>query len=396
MANAGKTPLQPEKTPLWRDPRARAVVFQILVLAGVVALVGMIVHNTLSNMREQGIASGFGFLDDTAGFGISFSLVEYTASSSYARAFLVGLLNTLLVSGVGIVLATLMGFIVGVARLSPNWLIRRWAAVFIETFRNIPLLLQIFFWYFAVLRALPGPRQSFDLLGLFYLNNRGLQVPEPVLEPGFDWVILLLLAGITAAWGLARWARLRRERTGQGFPTLPVGAALVLLPPLLAFYALGTPLTWNVPSLGTFSFSGGMNLIPEFVALLLALAIYTAAFIAEIVRGGVESVPRGQVEAAQSLGLSRRQVMRKIILPQALRVIIPPLTNQYLNLTKNSSLAAAIAYPELVSVFAGTVLNQTGQAVEVIAVTMGVYLTISLSISLVMNWYDRRKALKGA
>ncbi|MBA1148963.1 amino acid ABC transporter permease [Ectothiorhodospiraceae bacterium WFHF3C12] len=356
----------------------------------------MIVHNTLSNMREQGIASGFGFLDDTAGFGIAFSLIDYNADSTYARAFLVGLLNTLFVSGVGILLATLLGFIVGIARLSPNWLIRRWAAVFIETFRNIPLLLQIFFWYFAVLRALPAPRESLAMLDLVYLNNRGLQVPKPVLEPGFGWVIALLLAGIAGAWAIAHWARKRRERTGQGFASWPAAAALVIIPPVMAFYAAGNPLDWNVPSLGTFSFSGGMNLIPEFVALLLALAIYTAAFIAEIVRGGVESVPRGQVEAAQSLGLSQRQVMRKVILPQALRVIIPPLTNQYLNLTKNSSLAAAIAYPELVSVFAGTVLNQTGQAVEVIAVTMGVYLTISLSIALVMNWYDRRKALKGA
>jgi len=366
------------------------------VLAGVAALLGYLVHNTLQNMRQQGIASGFGFLDDTAGFSIAFSLIHYTADSSYARVFLVGLLNTLLVSGLGIVLSTLLGFVVGVARLSPNWLIRRWAAVFIETFRNIPLLLQIFFWYFAVLRPLPAPRESLNAFDLFFLNNRGLQVPRPVFEPGFVWIPVMLAAGIAMAMIAAGWARRRRERTGRRFPVLPVAGALIVLPPAAAAWLTALPVTWDVPKLGTFSFSGGTTLIPEFVALLAALSIYTAAFIAEIVRGGIESVPRGQLEAAQALGLGRGLIMRKIVLPQAMRVIIPPLTNQYLNLTKNSSLAAAIAYPELVSVFAGTVLNQTGQAVEVIAITMAVYLTISLGISLIMNWYDRRKALKGA
>ena len=377
----------------WNNPRVRALLFQVAIVAAVLGFALYLFDNTLHNLEKRGITTGFGFLDSQAGFGIIQSLVEYSETSTYGRTFVVGLLNTLLVSALGILLASLLGFVIGIARLSRNWLVAKLAAAYIEVFRNIPLLLQIFFWYFAVLRALPSPRQSIELGGVAYLNLRGLYLPRPLLEPGFGWVIAALLAGVVATLLLARWARRRQEATGRPFHTLYAGIALIVGLPLLVFFAAGAPLSWEIPELRGFNFRGGIPVIPELSALVLALSIYTAAFIAEIVRAGIQAVSHGQTEAAYALGLRRGLTLRLVILPQALRVIIPPLTNQYLNLTKNSSLATAIGYPDLVSVFAGTTLNQTGQAVEVIAMTMAVYLGISLSISLLMNDYNRRKML---
>lgn len=367
--------------------RIRALLWQILAVVLVVTIVTWLISNTLENLAGRGIASGFGFLDTSAGFGVTMSLIEYTEASSFGRAFWVGLLNTLLVSALGVVMATVLGFAIGIARLSPNWLLSRMAAIYVETLRNIPLLLQIFFWYFAVLRTLPSPRASLDLGGIFFLNNRGLYLPsvEFGLAPGWVWALgvagcfLLLLRGLSAP------DRIRRARL-VSVGLLAGGFFLVLA----AFHS-----TIEAPALRGFNFVGGVTLIPEFIALLIALASYTAAYIAEVVRAGIESVPIGQVEAAQALGLPRGEILRAIVLPQALRLIVPPLTNQYLNLTKNSSLAAAIAYPDLVSVFAGTVLNITGQAVEVIALTMAVYLTISLTIAVGMNFYNSSVALRG-
>ena len=393
MAVAGGPELAPGKASFFNDPRYRALFFQAVALVAVAGFFVYIGHNTAQNLERQHIASGFGFLKTTAGFSIIMSLIEYNEEMTYGRAFLVSVLNTLLVSFIGIFFATILGFFIGILRLSKNWLIAKMAAAYIEIIRNIPLLLQIFFWYFAVLRALPGPRQSMSVLGTFYLNNRGLYVPSPVPEPGFDFLPLSLVAAIAASIVIARWARRRQEATGQPFPTFLVALGLIVGLPLVVAALTGFPLTWNYPVLRGFNFRGGVVLIPEFVSLALALSIYTASYIAEIVRSGIQAVSHGQTEAAYSLGLKPGQTLRLVIIPQALRVIIPPLTSQYLNLTKNSSLAAAIAYPDLVLVFAGTVLMQTGQAIEVIAMTMAVYLTISLSISMVMNWYNKKMAL---
>ena len=385
--------LTPVKPPFWNNPQTRAIAFQVIALAVTVAFGLAIFENTQANLRRLGIASGFGFLSSPSGFDIIQTLIPYSATSSYGRVFWVALLNTLLVSALGIVLATLLGFVVGVARLSKNWLVSRLALIYIETFRNVPLLLQIFFWYFAVLRAMPAPRQSFDVGDAVFLNIRGLYLPAPLPQPGFGWVVAAFAVAAVAVWLLARWARRRQRATGQQFPVLSASLALLLGLPLVAFWLAGSPLAWQVPELRGFNFQGGWVVIPEMASLLLALTIYTAAFIAEIVRAGIQAVSHGQTEASLSLGLNTGMTLRLIILPQALRVIIPPLTNQYLNLTKNSSLAAAIGYPDLVSSFAGTTLNQTGQAIECIAITMAVYLTISLLISLGMNWYNRRVAL---
>ncbi len=390
MPEQQQTPARP---PFWNDPRIRSIGFQCIALLGVVAFGLYLLHNTQTNLQQRGIASGFGFLSSPAGFGIIQHLLPYSESDSYGRVFWVGLFNTLLVSALGIFLATLLGFIIGIARLSKNWLVAKLAMAYIEVFRNIPLLLQIFFWYFAVLRAMPAPRQSVNLGDVLFLNLRGLYVPAPVFETGFWVVLVALLAAVAATVILHRWARRRQELTGKRFPVVATSLGLVLGLPGLAFAAAGFPLSWEYPELQGFNFQGGLVVIPELAALLAALSIYTAAFIAEIVRAGIQAVSHGQTEAAYSLGLRPSYTLRLVVIPQALRVIIPPLTSQYLNLTKNSSLAAAIGYPDLVSIFAGTVLNQTGQAIEVIAITMAVYLTISLLISLLMNWYNRRVAL---
>ena len=383
----------PAKPALWNDPRVRAIAYQILTLAGVILFFAYITHNTLVNLERQGIASGFGFLDKAAGFGIPQTLIDYTERSPNSRVFWIGLLNTLLVAGIGIALATVLGFVIGLARLSTNWLVARLATVYIETIRNIPLLLQILFWYFAVLQALPQPHESMVFLDLFYLNNRGFYAPKPVFGDGFVWIWLALLIAIVFAVAVAHWARRRREMTGQMFHTVYAVFALVIGLPLVALLATGAPITFEHAEMGRFKLQGGLVLLPELVALALALSIYTAAFIAETVRAGILSVSRGQIEAAHALGLRRGQTLHLVVIPQALRVIIPPLTSQYLNLTKNSSLAVAIGYPDFVNVFTGIVLNQTGQAVEVIAITMAVYLTLSLLTSGFMNWYNRRMAL---
>ena len=379
----------------YSNPRTRALLYQIVVLTLLLGLGYEFIVNARSNLQAQNIASGFGFLDNTAGFCVNQSLIAYDEADTYARVFLVGLLNTLLVAGLGIVLATILGFIIGIARLSPNWLLARFAGGYVELVRNLPLLFQILFWYLAVLGTLPGPRQSISLTGAIFLNNRGIIVPAPVAGAGAGAVAAAFGAGVVAAIALASWGRRRQERTGQRLPLFWPSLGLVAGLPLAAFVAAGFPMGFERPELRGFNFVGGIRLIPEFVALLVALTTYTAAFIAEVVRAGVLAVPRGQTEAALALGLRRGLMLRLIVLPQALRVIVPPLTNQYLNLTKNSSLAVAIGYPDLFAVFAGTTLSQTGQAIEIIAMTMAVYLAISLLTSAFMNWYNARIQVAG-
>lgn len=457
----------PGKPAIWNDPTWRAIFFQILVLLGVILFAVFLVRNTLHNLETRGISSGFGFLTKTAGFSIGETHfgISYSEEHTYGKTFIVGLMNTIWVSMWGILLATILGFIIGVLRLSPNWLVSKLATIYIETVRNIPLLLQIFFWYFAILRPLPGPRGSIQLsfpvinfsfllttliisaavifaiwwfgirqrekqgakelpmwafivgsvvsvliigkivslvsgAGLvnqwnesFFLNNRGLAYPEPIPEEGFALTGWAIGIGVVATFFIHRWARKRQDETGEQFPVFLTGLGLIIGLPLIGFIVTGFPLHFDYPELTGFNFTGGSVLTPEFISLLLALSIYTAAFIAEIVRAGINAVSHGQTEAARALGLRPNPILRLVIIPQALRVIIPPLTSQYLNLTKNSSLAAAIAYPDIVLVFAGTTLMQTGQAVEIIAMTMAVYLTLSLLISTFMNWYNEKMAL---
>ncbi|KZX67593.1 amino acid ABC transporter permease [Vibrio sp. HI00D65] len=375
------------------NPTFRSVVFQIIAIGALGAFFYTIVNNALTNLEARGIATGFDFLSQEAGFGIGLTLVEYDETFSYGRTFVVGLLNTALVSVLGIILATVLGFTMGVARLSSNWLVSRFAAVYIEIFRNIPLLLQIFFWYFAVLQALPSARQSLSLGEAIFLNVRGLYLPAPVLEQGSSFVITAFIVGIIATIIINIWANNKQKLTGQQTPILRIALSLIVGLPLVVYFVLGMPISAEYPELKGFNFKGGISIIPELAALVLALSIYTASFIAEIVRSGINAVSHGQTEAAMSLGLPRSRTLKLVIIPQALRIIIPPLTSQYLNLTKNSSLAMAIGYPDLVSVFAGTTLNQTGQAIEIIAMTMGVYLTLSLLTSALMNIYNRKVAL---
>jgi general L-amino acid transport system permease protein len=380
--------LAPPRVAIYNRPRIRAVCYQLILLAAVLWLGFEFALNAKANLDAQKIASGFGFVDNTAGFGINQSLIPYNESDTYARVFFVGLLNTLLVAAIGIVLATILGFFVGIARLSPNWLAARLAGGYVELIRNLPLLFQILFWYLAVLGTLPGPRQSISLFGDIFLNNRGIVVPAPVAGEGASAVIAIFALSVIATIALRLWAKRRQIRTGRQFPLFWTGLALVVGPPLVALVVMGFPIGFERPELRGFNFVGGVRLLPEFVALLLALTTYTAAFIAEVVRAGLLAVPRGQTEAAFALGLRRGLTLRLIVVPQALRVIVPPLTNQYLNLTKNSSLAVAVGYPDLFAVFAGTALHQTGQAIEIIAITMAVYLAISLFTSALMNWYN--------
>ncbi|MCQ9064290.1 amino acid ABC transporter permease [Vibrio diabolicus] len=375
------------------NPAFRSAIFQIIAIAALVFFFYTIINNALNNLDARGIATGFGFLNQEAGFGIGLTLIEYDETYSYGRTFIIGLLNTALVSVLGIILATVIGFTMGVARLSSNWLVNRLAAVYIETFRNIPLLLQIFFWYFAVLQALPSPRQSLSLGEAVFLNVRGLYFPAPEMEPGSGFVIAALIFGVIASLLINVWANNKQRLTGQQTPMGRIALGLVVGLPLIVYFLAGMPISLNYPELKGFNFQGGISIIPELAALLLALSVYTASFIAEIVRSGINAVSHGQTEAAMSLGLPRAKTLKLVVIPQALRIIIPPLTSQYLNLTKNSSLAMAIGYPDLVSVFAGTTLNQTGQAIEIIAMTMGVYLTLSLITSALMNLYNRKVAL---
>jgi len=375
------------------NPAVRAWLFQILAILAVVAVAIYLIHNTINNLSSRGITSGFAFLDRSAGFGIVQHLIDYQQGDTYGRVFLVGLLNTLLVSALCIVFASFIGFFLGLARLSDNWLLRKLSTVYIETFRNIPPLLQIFFWYFAVLRNLPGPRQAASALEMVFLSNRGLYIPSPQLGEGVLAFVLSTAIAIALSVGLFRFNKMHQMKTGQLRRTWPTALSLIVLLPLIAHWLFGAALHWDIPQLRGFNFRGGMVLIPELAALTLALSVYTSAFIAEIIRAGIQAVPYGQHEAARSLGLPITVTLRQVIIPQALRVIIPPLTSQYLNIVKNSSLAAAIGYPDMVSLVAGTVLNQTGQAIETIAITMSVYLIISLAISLLMNIYNRRIAL---
>jgi general L-amino acid transport system permease protein len=364
-----------------------------LQIAFVIALVWIgyeIIANARANLEAQRITSGFGFLNNTAGFDVSQSLIPYTGSDTYTRVFLVGLLNTLLVSIIGIVFATLIGFAVGLGRLSPNWLLSRIASAYVELVRNLPLLFQILFWYLAVLAALPGPRQSISLFNSFFLSNRGLVIPRAIPEAGWMPFLIAVLIAVVAAFTLHHYARRQLFEKGRAIRTSPYVLGLLIGLPLLSALIFGAPLSFELPQLKGFNFAGGTRVIPEIVALTVALSTYTAAFIAEVVRAGIQSVHKGQMEAGASLGLSRGATLRLIVVPQALRVILPPLTNQYLNLTKNSSLAVAIGYPDLVSVFAGTTLSQTGQAIEIIAITMGVYLLLSLATSGIMSFYGWR------
>jgi general L-amino acid transport system permease protein len=368
-----------------------------LQAALIVVVVGLAIaaaHNAAQNLARANIAHGFGFWNNTAGFDISQTLIDYSSSTStFGRAFWVGLLNTLLVASIGCVLATILGFIIGIARLSRNWLVSRLAGGYVELIRNIPLLLQILFWYNAVLKSLPELRGSVALPFGGFLNNRGLFLPRPVFAPDFGAVVIAFAVGLAVAVGLYFWARRRQERTGERVHILWMALTAIFGLPLLIFIVAGRPLSFGIPDMGRFNVRGGLEILPEFAALLLALTLYTAAFIAEVVRAGVLSVSTGQTEAAQALGLRSGTILRLVVVPQAMRIIIPPLTSQYLNLTKNSSLAVVIGYPDLVQVFAGTVLNITGQAVEVIAITMAVYLAISLFTSLAMNLYGRTVAI---
>jgi general L-amino acid transport system permease protein len=384
----------PARVAFYNDPKVRSIAYQVALCAIVGFLVFAATRNAIINLERAHIASGFGFWQHTAGFDISQTLIAFdSATSTYGRAFYVGLFNTLLVAGLGIVFATILGFIIGIARLSKNWLVAKAAAGYVETIRNLPLLLQLLFWYNAVLKALPAIRESFVVPGGIFLNNRGLFIPQPLFQSGFGWVLIALSFGIVGAIVYFVWARRRQEQTGEQAPVFLVGLALVIGVPLVVMALAGFPLAFEYPQAGRFNIQGGIEVLPEFAALLFGLTIYTAAFIAEVVRAGITAVSRGQTEAAYSLGLKPGLTLRLIVVPQAMRVIIPPLTSQYLNLTKNSSLAVAIGYPDLVQVFTGTVLNQTGQAVEVVAITMAVYLTISLVTSLGMNIYNSRIAL---
>jgi len=363
---------------------------QILFVAALAWIAYEIVANARANLEAQRITSGFGFMSNTAGFDVSQNLIPYSGSDTYTRVFFVGLLNTLLVAVIGIFFATIIGFLVGLGRLSPNWLLSRVAGAYVELIRNLPLLFQILFWYLAVLATLPNPRQSISLFGSFFLSNRGFVIPKPIPHEGLTAFVVAVVVAVAAALLLRSYARRLLFQSGRMLTIWPYVLCLLIGLPLITALVFGKPVTFEIPELKGFNFSGGSRVIPEFVALTLALSTYTAAFIAEIVRAGIQSVHKGQMEAGSSLGLSRGSTLRLIVVPQALRVILPPLTNQYLNLTKNSSLAVGIGYPDLFSVFAGTTLSQTGQAIEIIAITMGVYLLISLVTSAIMSFYGWR------
>jgi general L-amino acid transport system permease protein len=376
-----------------RDRKVRDVLWQIIAAVVLVAVVVYFVRNAADNMVKAGIASGFQFLWRDSGIEVPFDITGYKPSKSILALLWTGIVNTLLVSAVAIVIATVVGFVVGLTRLSRNWLLSTFAAIYIEFVRNIPLLFFVLFWYFGVLAALPAPRESFDFLGVAFLNRRGLSISVPNDVTGFHLALLATAVLIVVQIILARWARARQARTGRDFPTWLVGFGLCGALPLAAFVWAGAATTWDVPVRGGFNYRGGFVLVPEFVALLMALSTYTAGFIAEVVRGGVLSVRRGQIDAGRALGLTPGRVIRLVVIPQAMPAIIPPLTSQYLNLIKNSSFGAVIAYPEVVAVFMGSALVATGQAIEIIAITLGLYLAISLAVSAFMNWYNARHRL---
>ncbi len=382
----------PEKIPFWHDPTKRAIIYQVVVL-GMVGMLGYYLFtNTLANLERQNIATGFGFFAKEASFEIGESPISYSAADTYARALLVGVLNTLKVAFIGIVLTVILGTFVGIARLSTNWLVAKLAAIYIEVMQDIPVLLQLFFWYAVFYESFPSPREALNPVTGVFLSNRGLvfAIPEP--HPAHGYMVLAFLIGCLVVWLLRRWAIRRQEKTGQPFPVFLVSSAILMALPLAAWLLGGAPLKMDVPKLVGFNFQGGLTLSPEFAALLLGLVLYTSAFVAEIVRAGIQAISRGQVEAAMSLGLRPAKVLRLVILPQALRVIVPPLTSQMMNLTKNSTLAVAIGFPDFVSV-ANTTINQTGQAIEGVGLIMVVYLFFSLSTSAFMNWYNKKVAL---
>lgn len=377
-----------------RDQRTRAIIIQVVTVGLVVGLFAYLVRNTSINMAERNLSAGFDFLNVTAGFGIGFTLIDYKEGDSYGRVFLVGIANTMLVAVISIVLATVFGLFVGLARLSSNWLISRVSRWYIELLRNTPLLLQIIAWYLGVFTLLPRPKDSVVLAEVFVLNNRGFYVPAPVPEAGFNIVMWVFLAAVVFAVFLYRWARKRQDETGKPFPAILVGTATIIGAPLVVFLALGSPLTWDIPVLKGFNYRGGASVPPSFCALVIALSAYTSAFIAEIVRSGIQSVSKGQLEAAGALNLPSNWTLRRVVMPQAMRVIVPPLISQYLNVTKNSSLAIAVGFPDLVSVWMNTSLNQSGRAIPIVAMTMAFYCTVSLTVSIVMNQYNKRVLIK--
>jgi general L-amino acid transport system permease protein len=382
----------PDRVPFWLDPKKRAIMFQIGVFCMVGLLAYYLVSNTLENLERQSIATGFGFFHKESSFEIGESLIPYSAASSYGRALIVGALNTLKVSFIGIVITVILGTIIGVARLSSNWLVSKLATIYIEVMQDIPVLLQLFFWYAIFYETLPSPRQALSPMNGLFLCNRGVAFTVPEAHPAHKYILLAFVLGCVATFLLRRWARMRQEKTGKIFPVFSVSISIIIGLPLVTWLAFGAPTKMDVPKLVGFNFEGGITLSPEFIALLLGLVLYTAAFVAEVVRAGIQSVSRGQREAAMAIGLRPTLVLNLVILPQAMRVIVPPLTSQMLNLTKNSSLAVAIGYPDFVSV-ANTTINQTGQSVEGVALIMAVYLIFSLSTSAFMNWYNKRVAL---
>ena len=376
-----------------RDRKVRDILWQAAATAAMVAVVWFFVQNASQNMVKAGIASGFRFLGRDSGIEVPFNLTGYKPSDSIVALLWTGIVNTLLVSIVSIAVATIIGFAVGLLRLSRNWLLSTLAGFYIEFVRNIPLLFFVLFWYFGVLAALPTPRESADFLGVIFLNRRGLSIPTPNDVAGLRIALLVIVALIATQYGLSRWAAARQARTGRDFPVWPVGFVLCGALPIVALVVAGMATSWDVPTLRGFNYRGGFVLVPEFVALFAALSTYTAGFIAEVVRGGVLSVRQGQIDAARALGLTQGRILRLVVIPQAMPVIIPPITSQYLNLIKNSSFGAAIAYPEIVAVFMGSALVSTGQSIEIIAITLGIYLTLSIAVSLFMNWYNARHRL---
>ena len=377
----------------FNNPANRALIYQFLLVLGLGYFFYIIVSNTMANMEARGIKSGIGFMGETAGFDILMSLIPYDATHTYGKTFVVGLLNTILVSVIGIFFATVIGFIMGVAHFSHNWLISKSSTIFIETFRNIPLLLQVFFWYFAVLSSLPSARQSLSIGEALFLNVRGLYLPDIIGDEGSGIVYIAVAIAIAAIFTLRRFAKKHQEQTGNQLPVIRISLAIFIGLPLLAILVMGVPFHWDFPVLKGFNYRGGITIIPELIALALALSIYTGAFIAEAVRAGVQSVPHGQTEAARSIGMNEKQIMKLIIVPQAMRVISPLLNSEYQSLVKNSTLATAIGYPDLFTVFVGSTLNQTGQAIEIVFMTMAVYFTINMFISVFMNLFDKKVAL---
>lgn len=379
----------------FNNPKNRAIIYQSITIFGFIFFGYFFVNNLFMNIEKRGIATGFDFLSSTAGFEILYTLIDYNGSDSFFRVFLVGLTNTILVSFLAIIFASILGLFVALARLSDNFLISKLAKGYIELFRNIPLLLQIIFWYRIILDFLPHPRNSLSIFDSVYLNLRGLYIPKPIFESNFIWVSITFVVAIAIVIYLAKWSIKRHNETGKEFPIIWASLAILTLLPVLAWFIVPNTISFDTPALRGFNFQGGMSLIPEFMALFLALSIYTATYIAEAIRAGIEAVSKGQREAALSLGLKPHVILRKVILPQALRVAIPPIINQHLNILKNSSLGAAIGYPELVAVFAGTALNQVGRAIEIILMTMTVYLFLSITISLFLNWFNKKFEIKG-